>query len=307
MIGAGYWGRNIVRAIRSSGIGFVEGVYDMIYDRSLELANTYGIRAYRDLEELLREKNIDGIIVAVPADQLYSVALRVIESKKHVFVEKPVAMKLDEVRDLKIKSERHGVIVVPGFISRYDPVVRELRNIISERGTPVYINIQRSGRRAERYRNISIVLDLGIHDIDILLFLLGEEEIDVIKAEIVKIAGDEAYTACLRYSRGFAILHSDSIPLMKIRKILINFDEERLLEGDLILSEIREVYRDRRTRVLNFQSFEEPLVAELKSFIKKINGEETDSPTLVDAERAHMIIDKILKVSEKYDRGEQNI
>lgn len=298
LIGAGYWGRNIARASIDSKILHLDRVYDIDYGRALELARMYGVKAYRDLERFIEEGDLDAILIAVPADQLYPVALKVIERKKNLFIEKPVGVNLREVRDLRIKCENHGLVAVPGFISRFDPVVRYFRELIKERGSPTYISIQRSGRRAERYIRTHILLDLGVHDIDILFFLL-EKDIDVINAEITKINNDLAYTAYMKYEGGFAVLHSDPLPLMKIRKLIINFDDRSFYEGDLVTSEVREVFREGISKYNKIIAEEEPLIAELKAFAERVLGRDSEAPTLRDAERVHEIVERILRIGGK--------
>jgi UDP-N-acetylglucosamine 3-dehydrogenase len=309
LVGAGYWGSNIARAIIDKKLGDLVAIHDMYFEKAYELAKKYDSKPYKDLDQMLEKEDLDAVIVAVSADNLYRVAKKVIEEGINVFIEKPVATSLEEIEDLRKRSEVKGVVAVPGFIMRFDPVAIYIKDYLEKMSQdPVYIYIQRSGRRAVRYRNISIILDLGVHDIDLLIYLLkNKERLKVIDACISHVADDESYITYIDYEVGTAMLSSNSAPLVKIRKIFVNLDEKILLEGDFVLSEVRVVENKKILQQKILSSSEEPLVAELKAFIDKINGKDSSSPDLRDAEKVHKIIKEIFLASRSRDKSRECI
>ena len=249
----------------------------------------------RDIDQLLDRKDLDGFVVAVSIDNLYKISKKLLENGFNVFIEKPVAENLDQVNELRYLAEKRGVVAVPGFVLRFDPLTKYFREmILGENRKPFYVMIQRSGRRAPRYRRFSILLDLGIHDIDLIHYLFGEE-VKLIDARITRVLDDESYNIYLDYRDGVAHLVSDPIPLVKIRKIYMNFDDKILYEGDYVASEVIAHGTGGERVISKIQRSIEPLALEIKAFVDKISGREAETPTLRDAVNAHRIISVIIK------------
>ncbi|MGC9147916.1 MAG: Gfo/Idh/MocA family oxidoreductase [Sulfolobales archaeon] len=294
VIGAGYWGKNIIRAIKTYEIADIECVHDIDMQRLKEISSLYSsVKLCFEIDQILRVKNIDGVIIAVNIDKLYNVSKIVLENGFNVFIEKPVAESLDKVSELKSLAESKNIIAVPGFILRFDPVAKFFKRLITQENLhPLYIMMQRSGRRAPRYRGNSIILDLGIHDIDLLNYLFNRN-VRVIDALITRLGDDESYNIYLDCGNCVAHLTADPIPNIKIRRIYVNFEEEVSYEGDFVSSEIHKIDSKGVKEIFSVREEIEPLGLELKAFVDKISGKDVETPSLEDAVYAHMIIKEI--------------
>ena len=294
VIGAGYWGKNIIRTIKTYRIADIECVYDIDTQRLKEIHSMYSdIKLCHEINQILDSKSIDGVIIAVNISKLYDVSKIVIENGFNVFIEKPVAENLEKVSELKSLAENKNIVAVPGFVLRFDPVSRFFKKLINqEKLHPVYIMIQRSGRRAPRYRSSSIILDLGIHDIDLLNYLFNRN-IKVIDASITRLGEDESYNIYLDCGGCIAHLTADPVPNIKIRRIYVNFEEEVSYEGDFVSSEIHKIDPRGVKEIFSVREEIEPLALELKAFVDKISGKDVETPSLEDALYAHMIIKEI--------------
>ncbi len=300
VIGAGYWGKNIVRVIKTHDIGDIECVHDIDPQRLKEISSQYsGIKPCFEIDQILRNKEIDGVIIAVSINKLYEVSRVVLENGFNAFIEKPVADNIDKVYELKRIADSKNIIAVPGFILRFDPVTRFFKELIDTKNLhPIYIITQRSGRRGPRYKSSSIILDLGIHDIDLMNYLLNKNA-QIIDALITRLEDDESYNIYLRYENCIAHLTADPIPNIKIRRIYVNFEEGFSYEGDYVSSDLIMIRSGGEKEIINLQKNIEPLALELIAFRNKILGKDEETPSLEDAVRAHMIIKEIFLKSRK--------
>jgi predicted dehydrogenase len=146
------------------------GVVDVDRAKADAVAAQYGLRAFSSHHEL--EGQIDFATVAVPTERHFDVARDLLESGAHVLVEKPMTPTLEEAKELfRAARERNRVLHV-GHVERFNGAVQELRKIVDG---PILIESRRLGPFVPRVRNDSVVMDLMIHDIDIVLGLVGGE------------------------------------------------------------------------------------------------------------------------------------
>lgn len=133
-----------------------------------EAAKTYGVPAYADPSEL--PPDVEAVSVAVPTQFHHKVALPFLERGVSVLIEKPMVRRLDEGRELIAAAERTGAVLQVGHVERFNPAVRALRD---HEITPRYIEAARVAPFPFRSTDVGVVLDLMIHDIDIVLHLAG--------------------------------------------------------------------------------------------------------------------------------------
>jgi predicted dehydrogenase len=146
--------------------GFVE----TRLDRALEVEKELGVKAHPSLDSLLDAS--DAVIVVVPTSAHFSVASAAIERGKHVFIEKPITTTLEEADALLALARSKGVIVQIGHIERFNQAVRAALPHVNK---PRFIDSERLAPFSPRGSDVAVVLDLMIHDIDLLLTLVGTD------------------------------------------------------------------------------------------------------------------------------------
>lgn len=178
VVGAGVMGR--YHAVNYATMPRVDlvAVVDTDEVRREEMSATYGCRSYETVEELLANEQIDAASVAVPTYLHFSVAHTLLEAGIHVLVEKPVATDLAQARTLTDLSRRRDRVLQVGHITRFYEAVQMLSRHVDE---PYLIEARRLVP-SERVRDVGVVLDLMIHDIDIVLGLVGGKPLDVTAA-----------------------------------------------------------------------------------------------------------------------------
>ena len=173
VVGAGYWGRNLVRNFHQLGV--LAGVCDERATALAEAEKQYGVRTTSELEDFLVDPSIDAIVIAVPAAQHYEVAKRCLLRYKDVYVEKPLALRASEGKELIDLAAKHRRILMVGHILEYHPAILELKRLISEGelGRIQYIYSSRLNLGKLRTEE-NILWSFAPHDISAILFLLGE-------------------------------------------------------------------------------------------------------------------------------------
>ncbi|MFW5898567.1 MAG: Gfo/Idh/MocA family oxidoreductase [Candidatus Saliniplasma sp.] len=150
------------------------GVADKDFERAKEIGDKYGAEAFEDYKELA-EQGLDVVSIVVPTSLHKKVASEFIKNGTHVLVEKPIAGNLEDARELLEMGESKGVKLLVGHIERFNPAVLKLKELIEdgELGEIISISATRVGPLAVRIRDVGIIIDLGVHDIDVINFLLG--------------------------------------------------------------------------------------------------------------------------------------
>ena len=178
VVGSGYWGRNLVRNFHQ--LGALQVVCDSRDEPLCEAHNQYGVRTTSDLDSVLNDEQIDGIVIAAPAALHFELAAKCLLHDKDVYVEKPLALHADEGRSLaQLASKRRRILMV-GHILEYHPAILELRRLIreGELGRIQYIYSSRLNLGKLRTEE-NILWSFAPHDISAILFLLGETPIRV--------------------------------------------------------------------------------------------------------------------------------
>jgi len=167
VVGGGHMGQYHMLAYAELWDVELVGVVDIDRDRAAEVAAKYGTRAFGDHRELIGK--VDLASVAVPTQQHFSVAAELLDAGVSVLVEKPIAATLEEARELYTIARRAGALVHVGHVERFNGAVQELKKIVDR---PILIESRRLGPFATRVQKDTVVLDLMIHDIDIVLGLV---------------------------------------------------------------------------------------------------------------------------------------
>jgi predicted dehydrogenase len=218
VVGLGSFGKHHARHYAAHPRAQLVAVADLDPKRATETAATYGSAAFTDHRDLIGK--VDAVSIAVPATFHYPVARDFIDAGIHVLIEKPIATLSADARDLIARGERAGVILQVGHVERFSPVVGVLRNRLTN---PRRIACRRRTKWTGRSADVDVILDLMIHDIDLVLTLAGAPVVSVAAsgAEVMSGATDEA-EAWLTFANGLiATLSASRVSTVNERKLTI--------------------------------------------------------------------------------------
>ncbi len=178
VIGAGSFGKNHLRVIHNSPHAELAGVFDADPARAAEIAAPYHCRVFDSLEELAA--NSTAAIIATPTVTHADLGCRLMEQGLDVLIEKPISNTLAGASALVETAERQGRILQVGHLERFNPAILALESVMT---TPLFFEVHRLSEFSPRSLDVDVVLDLMIHDLDILLALTGT------KPEEIRAAG----------------------------------------------------------------------------------------------------------------------
>jgi predicted dehydrogenase len=192
------------------------GVYDMNEEKRNEVASKYKVRSFSSIEELL--KHVDAVSVATVTTTHHQAAKQVLAAGKHVLIEKPITSTIAEADELIALAKENGVMIQVGHIERFNPAIISLE---SYQMKPMFIESHRLAQFNPRGTDVAVVLDLMIHDIDIILSLVNSpvKQIDANGVAVVSDTPDIA-NARLQFENGcVANVTSSRISRNKMRKM----------------------------------------------------------------------------------------
>ena len=173
VVGVGSMGQNHARLY--SEMGLLTGIHDAIQESARRVADKFDTTAYGDLDELIKE--VDALSVCTPTTNHYEVASRAIGAGKAVLVEKPFTGDVHKAIGLCNAAERNGVVLASGFVERFNPVVATARDALASGrfGDLVSITARRVSSYPSRIRDVGVIMDLAIHDIDVIRRITGRD------------------------------------------------------------------------------------------------------------------------------------
>ena len=236
LVGVGHLGKIHLKCLLNTKFEFV-GFYDPNEDIRKSISETHQIKAYDELDALIAD--VDCIDVVSPTVFHYEIAKKAIIAGKHVFIEKPLTETLEQAEELVALSQKHNVKVQVGHVERYNPAIRSLRNIDFK---PKFIEGHRLALFNPRGTDVSVVLDLMIHDLDIVLSMIKEDVVDV-RANGVCIVSKtpDICNARIEFAGGaIANLTASRISLKNMRKIRI-FQNDAYISLDFLEKEAQVV------------------------------------------------------------------
>lgn len=191
-VGVGRMGRHHARVYAEmEGIELI-GVVDANFERAQEIATQHGCKAYRAEEELI-EAGVDAVSIAVPTTFHLKSAEPFLKAGVACLIEKPLAQGADEAEKIKKLAEDHKACLMVGHIERFNPIMRAMQTAAasnSEPITPRFMEVHRVSPMTFRSMDIGVVMDMMIHDLDVVLMLMGGREPDEIQASGVAVVGE---------------------------------------------------------------------------------------------------------------------
>jgi predicted dehydrogenase len=244
-VGLGYWGRNLARVF--DDVANVTSLCDASEALREEFARRYpNVRVTGDYEELLAADDVDAVVIATPVPTHYPLARAALEAGKHVFVEKPPAMRVAEMEELIGLAEARGLVLMPGHLLLYHPGVQKLKELVDtgELGEVlvVYGNRQNLGKIR---KDENALWSLGVHDLSVILYLIGEEIAEAAAhGHAFLNEGVEDVVFCyLRFSSGkIAHMHLSWLDPHKMRRLTVVGRDKMAVFDDMELDRKITVY-----------------------------------------------------------------
>lgn len=237
VIGYGYWGPHLVRNLNSMPGSHVRFVADLDSERLAQASQAFsGPRFTHDAHELFAS-DIDAVMIATPVHSHFALARAALLSGKHVFVEKPLAMKVEEVEELMALARERNLALMVGYTYLYHRSVQELRRMLrgNELGKLYYVDAQRLNLGLYR-RDVNVVWDLAPHDLSMLRYILDADPLSVRAdgaSHVTPGIEDVAYIH-LRYPNGLiAHLQVSWLHPTKVRRFTLVGDRKMALYDDV--------------------------------------------------------------------------
>ncbi len=276
VIGAGRMGQHHARFLSEMKICRLAGVADIDLKRAEKTAHAYRAEACTSHTQFFGKVN--GAVIAVPTPFHYAVAKECLANNLHLLIEKPLCENVEQAEELIRIAQEKNLILQVGHVERFNPAIIAAHQYIKQ---PKFIEVNRLGPYDPRVSHIGVVLDLMIHDLDIVLYLVNSE-VKTLEAFGAKVVTEhEDIAKCrLRFENGcIADLTASRVSLEQYRKIRI-FQPDAYISVDYARKNLK-VYRKKAPVVRSFSDIEmlspalkadEPLRLELENFIHCITG-----------------------------------
>lgn len=332
-IGVGRMGRHHARVYAEMpGVELV-GVYDASPERCAEIAEQHGTRAFGSLEEVA-ESGVVAASIAVPTTAHRPMAEPLLAAGIACLIEKPLAQSAEEARAIKEIADRHDAMLMVGHIERYNPIMRALKRATSEGLdiVPRFMEVHRVSPMTFRSVDIGVVMDMMIHDLDVVIMLMGGREPDEVQATGVavvtehedlcnarltwRLSPEEGGGTCVaNVTASRLALKTERVTRITGENAYIKIDYGkktgtliRRTANELQMDEVREQLRDgadltslKWDELVNVEPLEiddgEPIVMEIKAFLDAVRSghrPEIDAEAgLANVRTAERIVDQI--------------
>jgi virulence factor len=286
------------------------GVFDIDQKRSEKIAKTFGVQSFLSFNELLNAA--DAVIIAVPTALHFSLTMQAIKKGKHVLVEKPFVSTLKEAQEIIKTVDKSSVVIQVGHIERFNPAFKQLSELINKENV-ILLEARRFGV-PNRSIESDVILDLMIHDIDLIIQLVDSpiSTVNAVGYFIDEGKQLEAASALISFQNGcFASLHSSRLSLDKKREINVT-EKDRFLETNLLTKELSVYHKsniplseNRSYHVENIVEkimipYEETLYLEIDHFIQTIQSKQ--SP-LVGVHDAYKVLEVAVKIKDQIEKN----
>ena len=290
------------------------GIFDSDHQRSEEICKKLNTKSFESIDKLL--DNVEALSIVTPTSTHRDVAERCIKKGKHVFIEKPVTSTVDDANHLIELAKKHRVIIQVGHIERFNPALLALSNLEID---PKYIEVHRMAPFMSRGTDVPVVLDLMIHDIDIILSII-DSKVMKLSANGTKIISNtpDIANARIEFENGcVANLTASRLSLKKMRKmrifqtdsyISIDFDKSKSEIVNITNYDKKNKYAmtihnsdgiEKEIKIKKYDNLQvNSIVQEHNDFALSINNQ---SPPKVTFETGRDALELAFKILEKID------
>ena len=270
-IGAGGWGKNHTRIL--SEFGVLSAICDMNKERAKEFGEKYNVNYYDSLDQIMTNEDFDGAFICTPTSTHSEIATRLIEAKKHVFVEKPMTYLSEDGEKLVEEAKKNKVVLTSGYIERFNPAVARVKEFLKskEYGELIRLEFYREHRMPSHIKDVGIIYDTSVHDIDTAMWLFDETpELVFAKSGSINHEHENFATIMLGFKDDkIATISSNWITPTRVRNFNAVCTDGRIF-SDFITQEIRV---ETETGSQNPKEPKaEPLSLEIRNFLDSIDG-----------------------------------
>jgi len=276
------------------------GVADVIHDRAQEVATQYGAQAFKDYRDLLGK--VDAASIVVPTDLHFQVSCDFLQANVDLLIEKPITETLEQANQLIQTADSKDLLIQVGHLERFNPAIIALSDIIDH---PLFIESDRLSSFTERGTEVNVVLDLMIHDIDIILSLVQSkiQQIHAVGVPVVTPEVDIANARLIFENGCVANVTASRISMKSMRKIRF-FQKDTYISVDYADHDITIVRKDNKGTSLpvpgmsmDRMTFDkaDSLKAEIESFIASVQTRRRPLASGVDGRKALKVAIDIVK------------
>lgn len=288
IIGTGHLGKIHTKLFKEVNYCELIGIYDKDTERTKEVGNEFNVMPFDNLEKLL--ESVDAVDIVATTSAHYELVKQAFEKNKHVFVEKPITAQIWEAEELVKIAEEKKLVFQVGHIERFNPALISLDKFELN---PLFVQTDRLAQFNPRGTDVAVVLDLMIHDIDIILSLV-KSEVKGISASGVAVVSDtiDIANARIEFENGaVANVTASRISQKKMRKMRM-FQRDAYISLDFItgLSEVYRLVEPANMPNNSFINFGEMGVGEKKKFVvyeqpelREVNALKLELQFFVDA------------------------
>jgi UDP-N-acetylglucosamine 3-dehydrogenase len=223
VVGAGVMGQNHARVL--SEVSQLMGICDVNETAGKAVAKRFGVPYFKACQDVIRA-GVDAVVVATPTVTHKNIAIQLIEAGKHVLVEKPLSNNVADARDIVGLAEQRGVVMAVGHIERHNPAVRYAQTAAQrgQFGKVITASAKRVSSYPGRISDVGVVIDLAIHDLDIIRYVTGSDVEAVFAAGGIQASGkheDHADIMVMLSNGATGLVEVNWLTPMKIRKLAL--------------------------------------------------------------------------------------
>ena len=302
VIGVGHLGQHHARILNELEGANLIGISDVNEELGKATAEKYGVRYFKDYRELAEQ--VSAVTVVVPTFLHHDVAKYFLERNIHTFIEKPITKTLEEANDLVAIAGEKKLTLQVGHVERFNAAIVKLQSLIED---PRFIECQRLCQFSNRIQDVGVVLDLMIHDIDIVLSIVKSpiKRIDAVGIPVLSANEDIANAHILFENGCIANLTASRISEDKVRKLRI-FEKDKYCSLDYAEQTITMAHKSSEEKKIVCEDLDvqkaEPLRKELEHFISCVQEKKKPLVTYKDGKNALEVALEILaqcKISVK--------
>src|ERR1700747_461195 len=256
----------------STPIGVI-GVADPDRKRCDQVARSLGCASFADADGLVR-RGVDAVTIAAPTHFHRDIAIDCAARGIHVLVEKPIASSVEESRAIVAAARRAGVILMVGHVERFNPAVQSIKRAIKEQDI-LSIAITRVGPFPPRMSNVGVVIDLAVHDIDLIRWFTDSEIIEV-QPQLSSAVAEREDIALLQFRTASGVLahiNTNWLTPFKARNVTVA-TRKKYVMADLLTRQVTECFGFQPNGSYSMRHLSvghaEPLRAEMQSFVEAI-------------------------------------
>lgn len=282
VVGAGVMGSNHGRVL--AGLPGIEliGIVDPMLEHRTRATKLIGCPTFSDLESLIAA-GVDAVTIAAPTHLHHQVALTCIAKGIHVLVEKPIASTVEEGREIVEAARKAGVTLMVGHVERFNPAVAAVKQAIKDEDI-LSIAITRVGPFPPRMSDVGVVIDLAVHDIDLIRWFTESDIVDV-QSQLASAVAEREDIALLQFRTASGVLahiNTNWLTPFKARTVTVA-TRGKYVMGDLLTRQVTECFGFKTDGSYSMRHLpvgqDEPLRAELMAFLSAVRSGATPAVT----------------------------